>query len=704
MNKLFLFFVLSAGFLASIFFFLFYPIAQFPQPTGQHGVGTAQYHWIDTTRQELNSQDSNHPHRKLMVHVYYPTEKDMSASPVAYGADAAKSTKDYFAHCSKLPSWLFSGLKLLKVHAQPGAPLAKNAKLFPVVIFSHGAGGPIVQSYTYMLEELASHGFIVVGINHPYVAQTVRYPDGRVVASIYREKARNEQGKLELLEANAQDVSFVITKINELSSQNDPLWAHADVTNIGMLGHSFGGRTTVRATRKDNRITCGVNLEGGIQDDDLTLPFTTPFMFMIAEKSFLWNKNHPHYKKGFDLGPIMQFASAPGTHMKMIAIKGVGHSVYSDAPLQLNATLFGRLVSRYAGFGLEAPAGKATEILVNEITPQIISFFEQQLNPGYRETIFDKVVSIPKELMLDIPQLPPHCDQLPGLKKGFAAIKDGKLYYEEEGQGIPIVLISGGPGCTHHGFHPYFSQLKDIARIIYYDQRGIGKSSYDDTGKTYTIKQAVDDLESLRKTLKIKRWTVLGWSYGGLLAQCYALTYPDHCTGLILGASNHNLHEPMINPEEQRELMFISPAEQNAIERVQQQCSQGKLTTAQVIYNKYLAGDWKRYSYYKPTREALLQHAFYGWAPAPNFEELMRPDSDKIDLKGKFDDCTIPTLIVEAQWDLLWWNPNRAEVMRSNHPHARVEMFEKSGHMIFADEPEKFFSLLRNFLWKLSKK
>ena len=81
----------------------------------------------------------------------------------------------------------------------------------------------------------------------------------------------------------------------------------------------------------------------------------------------------------------------------------------------------------------------------------------------------------------------------------------------------------------------------------------------------------------------------------------------------------------------------------------------------------------------------------------------MRPASDKIDLKGKFDDFEIPTLILETKWDLQWWNPDRAEVMRKNHPHAHVEMFETSGHMMFADEPEKFFSLLRTFLTKVNQ-
>ena len=133
-----------------------------------------------------------------------------------------------------------------------------------------------------------------------------------------------------------------------------------------------------------------------------------------------------------------------------------------------------------------------------------------------RETIFDKVVSIPDKLVLDIPQLPPLCDEIASLKKGFADVENGKLYYEEEGQGVPLVLINGGPGGTHQGFHPYFSQIKEVEHIIYYDQRGTGKSSRDDTGKTYTIKQAVEDLESQRKALKIDRWAVLGFSYGGL--------------------------------------------------------------------------------------------------------------------------------------------------------------------------------------------
>lgn len=362
-KKITIIFGLLAVMLGGTCFFLFYPIAQFSAPTGSRGVGLKTYHWIDQSRQETNAQAPQHPYREMMVHIFYPTEKHSKTTLAAYDPDAAKSALNYFAHCSKLPTWLFSSIKLLKTHVQANALMANNAMPFPVIIFSHGGNGPIVQSYTWMLEELASHGYVVVGINHP------------------KDKAHNELEKAQQLEMRTQDVVFVITKIEKLIDQKDPFWANVDPNRIGMLGHSFGGRTTIRATRKDTRIKCGISLDGGIQNDDAANPFSTPFMFMLAEKSFLWNKDHPHHPKGAeaDLDVFARLAHTKDTNIKIVTIKDVGHSVFSDAPLQLHMTLFGRLISRSAHFGLEAPAEMAAYILVNDVMPQIIRFFDEQL-------------------------------------------------------------------------------------------------------------------------------------------------------------------------------------------------------------------------------------------------------------------------------------------------------------------------------------
>lgn len=315
-----------------------------------------------------------------------------------------------------------------------------------------------------------------------------------------------------------------------------------------------------------------------------------------------------------------------------------------------------------------------------------------------RETILDKIVTIPEKLILVIPQLPPLCDEIPGLKKGFADILGGKLYYEEEGQGIPLVLINGGPGSTHHMFHPDFSRIKEFARVIYYDQRGTGNvTTGDDTGKTYSIRQAIEDLESLRKALKLDQWFVLGSSYGGLLAQCYALTYPERVKGLILLAAVDGLKkvDTMANNRQQE---YISKEEQDAIKKIWAAKDEGKLTQAQAYYNASLAGDWKRNSYYKPTNEVLARRALYEWCPAPGFRELIFADYENFEgLDGKFDDFEIPTLIFEGRWDSNW-GADKIDLMRKNHPHAQVEIFEDAGHDVSEGNPDIFFNILRVFL------
>jgi len=331
----------------------------------------------------------------------------------------------------------------------------------------------------------------------------------------------------------------------------------------------------------------------------------------------------------------------------------------------------------------------------------ISAFAKQEQNTPQRETVFDRIITMPIPLKLDIPYHPPYCDEIPNLKKGFIKAHDGaRIYYEEEGSGIPLVLIAGGPGSTHHKFHPHFSVLNDTARVIYYDRRGIGQSDIDSTCKSYTIKQSVEDLETLRKALGIKRWVMLGWSDGGLIAQYYALTYPDRLKGLILLASNHGLFKTRVNPSRQN--LFISAEEHQSIQDVVRAARENKISCIQARYNKTLRGDWKRQHYYKPSQEDLERETLYGWKPSPGLIECILEDERKISLEGKFADFEVPTLIIESINDLTW-NLDKTELMRKNHPQAQIEIFTKASHYIFGDEPEKFFTLVRSFLKQTAK-
>lgn len=148
-----------------------------------------------------------------------------------------------------------------------------------------------------------------------------------------------------------------------------------------------------------------------------------------------------------------------------------------------------------------------------------------------------------------------------------------------------------------------------------------------------------------------------------------------------------------------RDQMFLSKKEQEAIRKIRVAEDKGILSLVQDIYNAHLAGDWKRQDYYKPTPAKFIRTALYEWSPAPGFNTLISSDMDKISLDGKFNDFEVPTLIAEAKWDLSW-GADKAKFIYKNHPHAQFEYFKKSGHCIFADEPEKFFLLLKKFLTK----
>ena len=116
----------------------------------------------------------------------------------------------------------------------------------------------------------------------------------------------------------------------------------------------------------------------------------------------------------------------------------------------------------------------------------------------------------------------------------YVPTPDGRLYYESEGKGSPVVLVAGGPGGSHASFHPWFSRLAAEHTVIYFDNIGRGRSDRLKNPKRYTVERDADDIEALRKALGYRKISVLGHSYGGMPALAYALKYPTHCARLVL--------------------------------------------------------------------------------------------------------------------------------------------------------------------------
>ena len=340
-----------------------------------------------------------------------------------------------------------------------------------------------------------------------------------------------------------------------------------------------------------------------------------------------------------------------------------------------------------------------------------------------RETFRDMKVNIEDEIVMDLPAVPPYCDEL-DLDARYVNIGDCNLYIEEEGEGVPMVILHGGPGSTHHNFHPHFLRAKNFAKVIYYDQRGCGFSDYEPGEGGYSVEQAVNDLEKLRQALGIEKWIVLGHSYGGYLAQRYAIEYPESVMGLILVTAVPGLRdtvglEGVVHKlEPTRQYDYISEEEMKRMKEIRAEISnlvkEEKIPPEKAVeiwlYNNQLNGDWKRQNFYRPTEEEMTRSALYGWKHdgvfnevflgRPGFNWIMSMDAGKVDLEGAFEDCPMPTLIIEADWDLTW-NTDKPQKMQENHPGSEMVVFQSSGHSPFADDPEKFFNLLEEFVTTL---
>lgn len=318
-----------------------------------------------------------------------------------------------------------------------------------------------------------------------------------------------------------------------------------------------------------------------------------------------------------------------------------------------------------------------------------------------RESILDRVFSIDTVLYREVPPVFRWCDSL-NLKKQRINTGDCTLYVEEEGSGIPIVLINGGPGGTHHYFHPWFSAAAKYTRIIYYDQRGCGLSDFLSGKEGYSVDQAVYDLEAIRKSLKIDKWILLGYSYGGFLAQYYTTKFPGSMAGLILVGASPNIQGLEGNS---RVDMFVTREENARLEKINNDLSSlfksGLINkekyTQLIIYNNYLNADWKRQNFYKPSRERAAQMALYEWVHDNNFNSILNNSESRIDLTSAFNKCPIPTLILEGKWDLTWAE-NKKEALKMNHPGSKMIVFESAAHGIYDEEPDEFFGALKDFI------
>ena len=188
----------------------------FPETTGPYEVGVVTRHLIDESRDETFTPDDPNDKRELMVDIWYPAEVPEGAEPGLYMPDADVFIPVAAPVWPAIPDAYWNCVALLVGNAIESAPLAGFFNRYPLVIYSHGHVGASRWGNPHLCEELASHGYIVVGINHTYNSAAVRFPDGRVALT----KATGRSDWPSFISLHIEDVRFVLDELERINAED----------------------------------------------------------------------------------------------------------------------------------------------------------------------------------------------------------------------------------------------------------------------------------------------------------------------------------------------------------------------------------------------------------------------------------------------------------------------------------------------------
>jgi predicted dienelactone hydrolase len=229
-----------------------------PSPTGPYRVGRTSFHRIDISRPEPFTEDPS-DHRQVLFQIWYPAEP--SGGAVAQYIDPLPD--DEIFRNSGIYSFVgFERMMKTRSHAFTGVKISTAKRRYPVIIFSHGLGR-VSAHYTAFLENLASHGYVVVGVDSPFFSSVLKMPDGRIIKN---ESQRNQRRGAREEEAvtQAHDLIFVLDELERINKTDADigLVGRFDLGHIGVFGHSRGGFTAPHACLFDSRFRACLNLDG----------------------------------------------------------------------------------------------------------------------------------------------------------------------------------------------------------------------------------------------------------------------------------------------------------------------------------------------------------------------------------------------------------------------------------------------------------
>ncbi len=330
-----------------------------PVPTGHFAVGRTTYTWInDAETDEL--APSPGAKREVVVWIWYPSSATASAARGEYLPAAWRLALEQ--HSGVLMNkFLTRDLSLVEVHSTSDPEVSPEQRSYPVVIMRAG-GGALTTDFTTLAEDLASHGYVVVGFDAPYRTFAVVLPDNRVV---FRPQT-NDPENLPADEANllinrllpmwTSDTAFVVTQLERLNTADPPgkFTGRLDIQHLGMFGHSFGGATALQFCHDDPRCKAGIDMDGAPYGSVVQEGLKQPFLFILSDHSR--ELSDPASKQ--ILADFQSIYDRLPNGRWFITIRGANHFSFSDQIL-LKSHFVLTLLRKFGIVGLDGRRGLA---------------------------------------------------------------------------------------------------------------------------------------------------------------------------------------------------------------------------------------------------------------------------------------------------------------------------------------------------------
>jgi dienelactone hydrolase len=341
------------------------------KPTGPYAIGRQRLYWTDSSRRDPVDPSR---YREVSGWVWYPASGSTDAQEPPLPSDWQALRIESLS--AKLGAVVAAAMKSFYVHERTNAKPLSGRSRFPVLLFVPGLSW-LASDYSVLIDDLVSHGYVVVGISPTGFSEPIEFPDGRVV--------RRSLGVGDKIGADQSyvhdDALFALRKIRELSADGF-LRGRLDINHIGAVGHSLGGTTSLVVAARDTTVRAAINIDGDPMGDVVKARPGQPVLLISSESPTIEEappmasaERQELVRQGLERSEKRRSddwaaISSQSVSARRISIPGTHHLNFEDAALA--SALITDKSARWMKFGTMEP-----ERALSTLSLIVRTFFDQ---------------------------------------------------------------------------------------------------------------------------------------------------------------------------------------------------------------------------------------------------------------------------------------------------------------------------------------